>query len=190
ISVKTAGGTSASYSVNLSAISAVALSGTPADAGQASANAGQAITLSGTGLSTASAVLLRYVDVNGAVQMVKLNPSAAVADGSSATLVVPGYANGAFTLQLFGSASQPLLQIVPTLSGYDIQAGTVLYGSGFVEGAGSYSFAGASVADTPADSAGNVDVYYNAAGDTQNGSARLTRTALPTHGLGNVVVTT
>src|SRR5262249_29243848 len=153
ISVKTAGGTSASYGVNLSAISAVALSGTPADAGQAAANAGQAVTLSGAGLSTARDGRLGYGGGNGAGGVVEVKPSAAAADGSSATLVVPGYANGAFTLQLFGSASQPLLQIVPTLSGYDIQAGTVLYGSGFVEGAGSYSFAGASVADTPADSA-------------------------------------
>ena len=36
--------------------------GTPADVLQASANPGQAITLVGTGLSTGTDVLLRYVD--------------------------------------------------------------------------------------------------------------------------------
>jgi len=78
---------------------------------------------------------------------------------------------------------------VPVLSRIDVQDRTVLFGSGFVEGASSYNFAGASVTDTPAD-ANNVDVYYDAASSVQNGSAYLNRTALPTHGLGNVSVST
>ena len=105
--------------------------------------------MNGAGLSTSSDVLLRWVDINGALQMVRLSPSTAAADGTSATLVVPTYANGAFSLQLFGSSTQPLLQIVPTVQGIDVQDRTVLFGSGFVEGAGVYSFAGANVADTP-----------------------------------------
>jgi outer membrane protein assembly factor BamB len=104
-------------------------------------------------------------------------------------LVVPSYANGAFSLQLFGSSTQPLLQIVPTVQSLDVQDRSVLYGSGFVEGASSYSFAGTVVADTPA--VGNaIDVYYTASFSAQNGSAYLNRDALPVHGLGNVVVTT
>jgi hypothetical protein len=191
ISVKSAGGTSAAYSVSLSSITATALSGTPANAGEASANAGQAVMLNGTGLSTASDVLLRYVDMSGTLQMVRLNPSAAAADGTSATLLIPQYANGAFTLQVFGSASQPLLQIVPTLSGFDIQDRTVLFGSGFVEGATSYSLPGVSVLDSAADAnTNNVDVYYNASFSVQNGSAYLNRTALPSHGMGEVSITT
>ena len=110
ISAQTAGGTSASFSASLAAISGTALSGTAADPTQASANAGQTVTLNGSGLSTASAILLRYVNVNGVLQMVKLNPGSAAADGSSATLTLPAYVNGAFTLQMFGSSSQPLLQ--------------------------------------------------------------------------------
>ena len=189
ISVKTAGGASAAYSVSVSAIGAVALSGTPADGAQASANAGQSVTLSGVGLNTTTDVLLRFVDINGAVQMVKLSPSTAAADGSSATLIVPQYANGAFTVQVFGAAEQRLLQIVPTLTGIDVQDRTVLFGSGFVEGAGSYSFAGVSVSDSAA--VGNdIDVYYDQASQNQNGSAYLNRTALPVHGLGNVSVST
>jgi hypothetical protein len=189
INLKTAGGVSASYSAAITSITATALSGTPANAGQASANAGQAVTLNGAGLSLNSDILMRWSDISGNPQMVRLSPSAVAADGSSATLIVPPYANGVFGLQLFGSASQPLLQIVPTLTSVDIQDRTVLFGSGFVEGASSYSFAGASVADTPAD-ANTIDVYYDQATAFQNGSAYLNRTALPTHGLGNVVVTT
>ncbi len=189
ISIKTAGGVSASYTASITSITGVALSGTPADATKASANAGQAITLNGTGLTAASDILMRWTDTNGTLQMVKLSPSAVSADGTSATLLVPPYANGAFTLQLFGATTQPLLQIVPTLTSIDIQDRTVLFGSGFVEGAGTYSFAGASVSDTPADP-NNIDVYYSADFSFQNGSVYLNRTALPAHGLGNVSVST
>ena len=121
--------------------------------------------------------------VGGAVQMVRLSPSSAAADGSSATLLLPAYANGAFSLQILGSASQPLLQIVPTLTSYDQQSDLFLYGSGFVENGSVYSFAGANVSDTDA----NVDVYYDS---EQNRRAQLNRTALPVHGIGNVSVTT
>ena len=191
ISIKTGGGVSANYTTSLSVIDAVALSGTPADAGQASANAGQAVVLRGTGLSTASDLLVRYVDINGALQMVKLSPTAAAADGTSATLLLPGYLNGAFSVQLFGSASQPLLQIVPTLTSYDVQDRTVVFGSGFVEGATVYSFPGATVADTGADNASNnLDVYYDPSFANQNTSAYINRTALPSHGIGNATITT
>ena len=190
ISVKTAGGTSAAFTLNLASITSVAFSGTPADGSQASANAGQAVTLTGTGLSTATDVLLRWSDVNGTAQMTRLSPDAAAANGTSATLTVPLYANGAFTLQVFGSAMQPLLQIVPTLTSYDQQgSGVTLFGSGYVEGASSYAFTAATVTDTPADP-GNIDVYYNIDFSAQNGRTTINRIALPIHGAGNVTVST
>jgi hypothetical protein len=65
----------------------------------------------------------------------------------------------------------------------------VVFGSGFVEGQSSYSFAGASVSDVPTD-ANTIDVYYDQSSSNQNASAYLTRAALPTHGLGNVSVST
>ncbi len=191
INVKTGGGTSAVYATNLGAIGSVAFSGTPADAGQGSANPGQAIVVSGSGFSLNSDILLRWSDINGALQMTRLSPTAVSADGSSATLVIPPYANGAYQLQMFGSASQPLLQIVPTLSSFDLQDRTVLFGSGFVEGSGVYSFAGVTLGDTPGDNAtGTADVYYDAAGQYQNGSIYINRTALPNHGIGNATVST
>lgn len=189
ISLKTTGGVSAQYTASLASIDAVALSGVPADAALASANAGQSVTLKGAGLSLTSDILMRWTDVNGNLQMDKLSPSAVSADGASATLIVPPYANGVFSLQLFGSASQPKLQIVPTLSSIDVQDRTVIFGSGFVEGATVYQFPGASVSDTTADP-NNLDVYYTPSTSVQNGSAYLNRTALPTHGLGNATVTT
>ncbi|MEQ1845403.1 MAG: hypothetical protein ABL983_07480, partial [Nitrospira sp.] len=114
VSVRTAGGTSASYVVSLTAIQAVAFSGTPADPAEASANPGQAILLFGTGLSTNTDVLLRKPGDAGFVK-----PIAAAADGTSATLIVPANFFGGFgnyTLQTFGSASQSLLQILPAVS--------------------------------------------------------------------------
>ncbi|SCX42366.1 Ig-like domain-containing protein [Nitrosospira sp. Nsp1] len=189
ISIKTAGGASASYSVNLSGIGATALSGTPADADEASANPGQAITLQGAGLSTATDVLLRWTDISGNARMTQLNPTSAAANGSSATLLIPEYANGVASLQVFGSASQPLLQIVPRLTGFDVQnAALSLYGSGFVEGASSYNFIGATVADSQIN--GSADVYYNNDFSAQNGRAYLDTNTLPRHGLGGVTVTT
>ena len=191
ISIRTAGGSSAAYATSLSSIASTALSGTPADAALASANAGQAVTLLGSGFSLDSDILLRFVDINGSVQATRLSPSAVAADGSSATLLIPREANGAFSLQMFGSASQPVLQIVPTLSSVDVQDRTVLFGSGFVEGSSVYSFAGSVIADSAADNAtNNVDVWFSATGSVQNASAYINRTALPAHGLGNVSVRT
>ena len=183
ITVRSAGGVSAPLSLELSGIQALALSGTPADADAASANAGQAITLQGSGLSTASDVLLRYVDSGGIQRMVLLNPTVAAGDGSSATLVVPGYANGAFGLQMLGASGQPLLQVVPTLSGYNVSGTTLqLYGSGLVEANASYQLAGASVSDTL--STAGPDVFYSG---VDNAGVNL---AEPVHGLGGVRVTT
>ncbi|MCG2595890.1 hypothetical protein LZ009_24200, partial [Ramlibacter sp. XY19] len=137
------------------------------------------------GLSTATDVLLRWKDVNGNPSMTRLSPTIAAADGTSATLVLPREANGAYRLQVFGSASQPLLQIVPTLDGFDVSGTqTSLVGSGFVEGGGSYAFQGLTLADTSTD--GATDVYYS---DVQNGRVYFNNTASQ-HGLGTVSATT
>ena len=129
-------------------------------------------------------MLLRYIDVSGDARMVKLSPTSAAADGTSATLVIPEYANGAFTLQMFGSSSQPVLQIVPLLTRVD-SAGAGLRGRGFVEGGSTYRFAGFTVSDTEV--AQGADVYYDA---FENGSASFDPATLPRHGLGSVTVST
>ena len=183
IVVQTAGGTSAPFSLDLDGITATAMSGTPADAGEASANAGQAIVLNGSGLSTASDILLTYVDSGGNQRTVDLNPTAAAGDGTSATLVVPDYANGAFAVQMLGATGQPLLQVVPTLTSFNVSGSTLqLFGSGFVEGNGSYQLAGANVSDLDTGSGPNV---FNSGGDNH-----AVNIAEPMHGFGPVTATT
>jgi hypothetical protein len=185
ISVTTAGGVSTSLSLGLSGITGVALSGTPADVAVASANPGQAVTLTGSGLSTASDVLLRYVDGSGATRMVNLNPIAAASDGTSATLVIPTYANGVFALQMLGASGQPLLQVVPVLDSYNVSGGTLqLFGRGLMEGNNTrYQFAGDTLTDTAADS--GPDVFYGRAFD--NDTVNIDE---PVHGLGTVTIAT
>ena len=187
--VTTAGGASAAYTASLSSITAVALSGTPADATQASANPGQSITLNGANLSVGTAVLFHYTDSNGVVRLVSLTPTAAAANGTSATVVLPTNANGSGKLQVFGSASQPLLQIVPVLSGFSATGTTTLAltGAGFVEAAATYNLPGAAIADTSASTGPDVYYGYIGANYTENAGVTLTTTA---YGAGAVTVTT
>ena len=183
IVVKTAGGTSAPFSVTLAAIDSVALSGTPANAGQASANPGQAITLVGSGLSLQSDLLVRYVDSAGNGRMFLLNPTAAAADGSSAEIVLRNEMNGAFDVMLLGASGHPLLQIVPVVTSFDENGRIQLFGKGFVEGASTYQFAGGAVVDSQlTDSDANVlgNAVDNDRADVDN----------PAHGFGPVTVTT
>ncbi len=193
ISVKTAGGASAAYSVSLSSITATALSGTPADANEASAIPGQAITLNGTGLSTATDVLLRYVDIDGSAADGAAQPHRRGgrrhqrhADRARAT------ANGAFELQVLGSASQPLLQIVPVLKSFDENGSLNLYGAGFVEGDSNLVLAGVSMTtrwSTPGRH--HVLLRQHARCSTSTtAAATFTAATLPRYGLGNVTVTT
>lgn len=170
-------------------INSVANTGSPADPTEASANPGQTITVTGSGFSTASTFILRYTDINGDIQSANLVPSVVAADGSNATLTVPLFANGAFMLKLAATTNQALLQIVPTIADIDIQDRTVIFGSGFVEGASVYRFAGAVVGDSTIDT-NNIDVWFNQSASIQNGSAYLNRVALPSHGPGNVTVAT
>ncbi|MEY2843574.1 MAG: hypothetical protein RI920_1611, partial [Pseudomonadota bacterium] len=192
ISVKTAGGVSASYTASLASVTATALSGTPANAAIASANPGQVVTLNGAGLTTASDVLLRYTNYDGTPTTLKLNPATASADGTSATLLLPDEVNGVLTLQLFGSAAQPQLQIVPLLRSFDYNGNLNLYGAGFVEGASTYTLAGAALADTAIAAGVDVSYVYDAARGVYiyNGAAAIDRATLASFGAGSVTVTT
>jgi hypothetical protein len=164
--VTTAGGTSAPLVFDFTAIDAVALSGTPADAGEASANAGQAITIAGTGLSTTSDFIGRYLDNSGNEQLVLLNPIAVNQVGTEATLLVPEYFNGVFEIARFGSTDKHLLQIVPTVSDVGVYTTNAvrLIGSGFVEGDGVIDFNGTVVNDTDVSSS-PIDVTSNTVGN-------------------------
>ena len=98
--------------------------------------------------------------------------------------MVPTYANGAFALQMLGSTGQPVLQMVPTLTSYNVSGSTLqLFGSGLVEGNNaSYQFAGATVTDTAPNSGPDVGSF-----SFDNGVVNIPE---PVHGLGGVTVTT
>ena len=68
ISVTTAGGRSAPFMVGVSAITATALSGTPADPSVPSANPGQSITINGAELTISTDIVVRYADESWSAQ--------------------------------------------------------------------------------------------------------------------------
>ncbi|MEJ0019610.1 MAG: Ig-like domain-containing protein [Acetobacteraceae bacterium] len=183
ITVTTAGGTSVPFAVNLLGLTGTALSGTPANAALPSANPGQAVTLSGTGISTASSVYLSYTDAAGAAQVDFVHPVAAAIDGTSAMLVIPANANGIAKLSLIGSSATQTVQIVPTLSGYRVAGADSLQltGSGLVPGASTYNFPGGNYADT---GSGDPALAY------PNGDGSTVILPEPLHGFGTATVTT
>ena len=186
VSVTTAGGTSAAFTSSIQSITAAAFSGTPADPTQASANGGQAVVLNGNNLGTGTTVLIRYVDSTGTARLTSLSPILASADGTRATLVVPTGINGVARLQTLGSANQPILQIVPTVTGFSVGGGNLqLQGTGFVEGAGTYAVGNATVVDTAI--AAGPDVVESYPSYVGNGTVNITE---PVHGFGTATVTT
>ena len=191
VSVKSAGGTSALYTKGvISRVAAVAYSGVPADAGQASANAGQTVRLEGSGLSVGTDVLMLWTDYQGTVTSLKLNPVQASVDGTSAQLQLPDHVNGVLRLQVLGSASQVVVQIVPTIDRIDVQDRIALFGSGYVEGAGTYTFTGTSHTDTLIDAADPGEVVNVWVDGGQNNSVYIRRAAVNTFGAGAVTVRT
>src|SRR6266850_1601754 len=185
VTVKTAGGTSAPFSVGFTALQSTALSGTPADAAQASANPGQAVTVLGSALSATSDFIVQRVNSGGVMETLLLNPVFVNAAGTQATLAVPLTFSGAFAVHLLGAEATPLLQIVPQVTSADVTGTSTaqLRGRGFVEGASTYTFAAGSVIDTSA-SAG-PDVFFGFSHD--NDAVNLT---LPASGAGTLRVTT
>ena len=86
---------------------------------------------------------------------------------------------------MLGSNTWPQLQIVPTLSSYNVYTtnGVQLFGTGLVEGASTYSFAAASVVDTATGSGADV---FNSGGIDNSG----VNVSEPVHGFGSVTATT
>ena len=112
-------------------------------------------------MSTATNVVMQYIDGNGTVQTQLLSPSLVNVAGTEATLVVPNQFNGAFAVHVVGSAFAPVLQIVPVLSGVTVVGfdSVRLRGKGFVEGNDSvYKLGSGSVTDS-AISNNPIDVY-------------------------------
>lgn len=122
LTVSTDGGTSTAIQLRnpvLTAITATAARGTPANPAQASANVNQQITMTGSDLGASTLVQFPSFDATGAPTVLTVGgvPSP---DGTSLTVTVPqGTIAGPVTVQdlvtRLGSGSAPL-QIVPTVS--------------------------------------------------------------------------
>ncbi|WP_419580402.1 Ig-like domain-containing protein [Stieleria magnilauensis] len=188
VTVMTAGGTSAAFAVGYNDLIALAASGTPANAADASANPGQTFTVSGTGLSMTTDLLAQYLDLGGTLQTQLLNPHFVNVAGTEATFLVPKYFNGAFSVHVIGSAAEHLLQIVPIVTGLNVNGnGAVeVLGSGFVEGNNSlYVFGSSQLTDIDVNA--GPDVYYSSDFSFQNGRVLL---SLPRHGFESFTATT
>jgi hypothetical protein len=188
VTVRTSGGTSAPFVVNVTAVESVALSGTPANAAAPSANPGQTVTVRGTGLRTTTDIVVGWTDSSGSEQATLVNPSFAAADGTEARFVVPDFSNGVFPVWIAGAATGAAIQVVPVVASAAV-AGTGtptvrLQGSGFVEGDGSvYTMGGVTLPDTSVSAGPNV-ISVNF---VENKAVDLTP---PVSGFGTVTVTT
>ena len=154
ISVTTAGGTSAPFVVDVQQMTVTALGGTPADPGVASANPGQLLTVTGTGLTTDTDFIMGYRDPNGVNRSLLVHTVFASTDHTMAQIVVPDLANGLFPVRALGSSFAPQLQIVPQVERVAVEAGSGtippmirLTGRGFFEGDSSYQFGPSTVFD-------------------------------------------
>ena len=155
IQVSTIGGTSAAFGILLSSITATAASGTPADAAQASAIPGQAITLSGVNLETSTDVVFQVVDQSGNVDDLIVRPSAVNDDHTQAQVLVPLNAVSGI-VRVVGSANTVALQVLPAVTNVQVEsvagdgssAQLLIAGLGFVEGAAEYVFGSRTVLDS------------------------------------------
>ena len=115
--VTTIGGTSASYGVSATKLTSTASSGTPADGSKASANPGQSITITGSGLTMSTDVVFQLADDSGNVYEYDQHPVAVAPDGSSLTVIVPSNAiTGKVGIVGDLNNSALPLQIVPVVS--------------------------------------------------------------------------
>ncbi len=185
LSVTTVGGTSNVLDLSFTGITATAASGTPADAGKASANPGQTITLQGDKFDSSLDVVFDVRRSDGSVTQVVARPASVAEDGTSATVVVPFDAvTGRVRVIGDKTATEAALQIVPLLTDAQIDyvaANAVLMnvrltGRGFVEGPGTSYIFGTSVIEGISSGGGpDVQDVYDP-NYTYNGSAYLSIT--------------
>ena len=137
----------------LSRITTVADSGTPAAASVASANIGQTITLEGTGLRSDDQVVFTRIDSAGRLGTTTVNPTSVATDGLSLQVVVPTDATSG-QVRLTRELGGIFLQVVPTLADIDQGNGDryhsgslLLRGTGFAEAGTTISFGGQTLID-------------------------------------------
>lgn len=172
IIVETEGGVSAPFAPRFDQIESAAISGTPADPLLPSANAGQALVLSGNGFTMQSGVLVEYWNGEGNPVWQVLKNISVSAAGDRLVVMLVDDANGVFPLRMLGASNAPVLQVVPVLNAVsDSSEGMILNGSGFVEGQNSqYEISGTTLSDqSTTDLSINVSPWpFASLYDTQN----------------------
>ena len=126
----------------------------------------QTVTITGTRLSTSTDLILRYLDGDGNLRAVNVNPTFASPDGTSAQFVLPNYVNSNFTLELLGSSVTPTLQVVPTVIDYAMTPNGSLHirGLGLVEGNNTtYNLGGQTIVDPSIASSAPANAYSDGA---------------------------
>ncbi|HRD86292.1 MAG TPA: hypothetical protein PLF63_14095, partial [Rubrivivax sp.] len=161
----------------LSGISAVAASGTPAQASVASANTKQTITLHGVGLTGDDRVVFQTLDYDGRGGTEAVAPASVAGDGTSLTVVVPDGATTG-TVRLARDSAGIVLQIVPTLdsatspvNGLYNNGTMTLLGTGFAEGRMSVGFGGTFLSDPSRTNGIEVQINYEKSPSVANGRA-------------------
>ena len=164
----------------LTGATATAGVGTPARSALASANPGQVITLTGSGLRANDQVVFETVDYNSsAVGWTAVNPISVSSDGTSLQVVVPDSAvSGA--VRLARESVGLFLQVVPTVSNVDESSsayhadGLTVEGSGLIEAGTTINFGGQSLADDGPSSGPDVVYDYANGSDRADGLVNLT----------------
>jgi hypothetical protein len=143
-------------------VTATATLGTPADAGQASANVGETVTLEGQGfVEGETKVALEAMIGNGTPFIIAVEPVSINAEGTSLTFVVPTAARAGPMSLLDGGAGIPL-QVVPTITSVSSATPGQISdtrGSGFIEGFITVRFGTVDVVDGGPLSTDDVNVW-------------------------------
>jgi hypothetical protein len=177
-------GGSSGRTTDVSAIAAVATTGTPDNGGEASANVGQQVTIDGADFDLVETkVTLEAMETGGVPFIITVTPDSVAGDGSSLIFTIPSQARTGIGTILNGGVGV-LLQIVPVLSTVSSTTPgqvSALSGTGFIEGFISVDFGGVIVVDGGPFSNDGVDVF------NLNNSLNVT---VPTGGSAPVQVTT
>lgn len=169
VSVTTTGGTSNSISVATTSFTGITASsnhGTPASGAVPSANAGQQISVTGTGFKTNSNVTFSSMSDTGIAGTATVRISGFDISGTVATVAVP-YSAVTGPVTMPGTIEVHQIQIVPRLNSFTnndfrpsgSSKNMRLHGSGFVEGGTTVDFGGVPVVD-PDSSNGTMDIFW------------------------------
>src|SRR2546422_1653889 len=184
VTVTTAGGTSAPFSVGFAQLVSTAKSGMPANGAAASANPGQTVTLTGSGFTAQTDIVAKFLDDSGNLVIQGFNPNSGsvTGGGTQALLTIPTNYNGAFAVHILGSSFAPLLQIVPVVTSIDVNGtnSARVTGQGMVEGNGTVYHLGSTDLTDTAQGTG-PDVFS---------SGTIADFTLPVGGPGNFRLTT